>query len=42
MKDKHERSWGWFLLPVLAAGYLVVLAAKIAEAAMTSIFDEDE
>ncbi len=40
MKEESDNSWGcWLLVPVVALGLLVY---QVADAAMTSIFDEDE
>ena len=37
---KTENGWGWWIvLPVVALG---LIAYQLAEASMTSIFDEDE
>ena len=40
LKAEDDRGWGWWMiLPVVALG---LLAYQVSEAAMTSIFDEDE
>jgi hypothetical protein len=35
---KAENGWGWWILPVVALGLIVY---QIADAAMTSVFDEE-
>jgi len=40
MKEEKERFWGWWL--ILPIAVLCYLDFRLAEAAMTSIFDDDE